>query len=346
MLGVAYYEFTVEPSGYIVVATGEHDRPIAQWSHESQAPTAALASQATSPIARVYKLDTLSYVAEDAAGAMVSQLNAMPPRLVPTEDGRNWRQEAWRDWRHLKTDYRATYLPLLENLRLDGAISWIAERTPPIGPLDDWSATSYWWAGSSAEQRNYNQWVENGCYVGCGPVAWAMLIGWIDNRAQWDWRWGAQWGIYRAGGGYGYNVVAPAYADGGINNIIREIRSWVGTFCLSGNGATYPATMGGVGNYLRYRSPGSVRTNFNPTGIAAWYCSDAVEYSIKSLGTPAIMGTGFLTHYPLGYGFAQRSRQVAWWFEYQKWVFVNQGWGGAGNTWVDATSWFSGEILP
>jgi hypothetical protein len=344
VLGTAYFEFTVEPAGYVVVATGEHDRPIAQWDHASLPPSAVLAQQASSPIAQVYKLDTLSYVAEDAAGEKVAQLNAIPQRLIPTPDGRDWRQEAWRDWQELKSSYRTTYLPLLEGLRLDAAISWVAERTTSIAPMD-WSPWSYWYAGSTSEQRNYDQWVENGFYIGCGPVAWAMLIGWIDNRAQFDGRFGHMWGIYRAGGGYGANAIAPLYADAGVDNMVREVHYRVGTFNLFGNGATYPATMGGVGNYLAYRSPGSVRTSFDPAGIPNPYSSYMVESSIKYLGTPAVMGTGWLTHYPLGFIFAQRQQQVLWWTEYQKYVYVNQGWRGTGNTWVDAGSWFSGEIL-
>jgi hypothetical protein len=344
--GVAYYEFAVDPAGYVVASTGEHDRPIAQWDHASPPPSQQLAQAAGSNrVERLFKLDTLSWAAEDAAGALAAQLNALPPKLVPADAGRSWRRESWSSWQELKNAYRATYLPLLESLRMDCAVTWIGERAPASVPLNGWSPWYYWYAGSGNEQRNYDQWDENGCAIGCGPVAWAMLIGWIDQRAQWDGRWARHWGIYRQGGGWGANAIAPLYNDGGIMNVIREIRAQVGTFCSMGMGATPPTSMHGVWQYLYYRSPITVRTNANLGGFPIWYCNDALENSIKS-GTPAVMGTGFLSHYPLGWQFAQCHRQVMWWYEYQKCVYVNQGWGGRLNAWVDAGTWFCGEMLP
>lgn len=228
---------------------------------------------------------------------------------------------------------------------MDAAIAWLGERVPAVGPAD-WSAWSYWYAGGTNEQCSYGQWTENGCAVGCGPVAWAMLIGWVDRRATWDWRWRNQRGMYRQNGGYGTDVMAPIGQDYGVYQIIRELRSRLGTWCITGSGATWPWDMSRASGYLAYRSPGYVRTFYNAAGVADAGCSAQVEASIKYLGTPAIMGTGWLTHYPLGFIFAQRQQQVLWWTEYQKWVWVNQGWWGYDNTWVDAGSWFSGEILP
>lgn len=31
---------------------------------------------------------------------------------------------------------------------------------------------------------------------------------------------------------------------------------------------------------------------------------------------------------------------------YDRFFYVNQGWGGAGNDWVAASTWFAGEIHP
>ena len=344
--GVAYYEFTIDPAGYVVASTGEHDRPIAQWDHAAAPPSVQLQRAAgAATVARLFKLDTLSWVAEDANGQLVAQVNALPPKLVPAEAGRSWRTENWSSWQELKNAYRATYLPLLESLRMDCAVTWIAERAPASVPMNGWSPWYYWYAGGGHEQRNYYQWTENGCAVGCGPVAWAMLIGWIDNRAQWDARWARHWGIYRYLGGYGGNAIAPLYNDSGIDNVIREIRAQVGTFCSMGQGATLPTSMHGVWQYLSYRAAVGVRTNANMAGFPVWYCNDPLEYSLKG-GTPAVMGTGFLSHYPLAWQFAQCHRQVMWWYEYQKCVYVNQGWGGSGNAWVDAGTWFCGEMLP
>jgi hypothetical protein len=78
---VAYYEFEVEPTGFIVVSTGPHDHPKPHWSLD-QAPVTrrleALAEESGRTVARVYKLDTLSYVGEDAGGQKVAQIGDLP----------------------------------------------------------------------------------------------------------------------------------------------------------------------------------------------------------------------------------------------------------------------------
>ena len=71
--------------------------------------------------------------------------------------------------------------------------------------------------------------------------------------------------------------------------------------------------------------------------------------SIIDYGTPAIIGTGWLNHYPLAYGYAWRSRQrcfIGCWTEYSRWFYVNQGWGGSNDGWVSASTWFAGRIRP
>jgi len=52
----------------------------------------------------------------------------------------------------------------------------------------------------------------------------------------------------------------------------------------------------------------------------------------------------------LAYGYAW-SRRPAAWYEPGDWVYdirfyVNNGWGGSGNGWVPASTWFAGEIYP
>ena len=78
---VAYYEFEVEPQGFIVVSAGEHDHPIPHFSFDL-APVSrrleALAEESGKTVARVYKLDALSYAGEDAGGRKVAQLGDLP----------------------------------------------------------------------------------------------------------------------------------------------------------------------------------------------------------------------------------------------------------------------------
>lgn len=78
--GVAYYEFVVDPAGFVVVPTGDHDFPVAHWSHTKPPVSGrleALAREAGRSVARRYKLDTLAYAAEDDAGERVATVG--PP---------------------------------------------------------------------------------------------------------------------------------------------------------------------------------------------------------------------------------------------------------------------------
>jgi hypothetical protein len=66
-----------------------------------------------------------------------------------------------------------------------------------------------------------------------------------------------------------------------------------------------------------------------------------------------VIGTGWLSHYPMAIGYAYQERIVRYCFifcwndtVYDRWFYVNQGWGGAGNEWVSASTWFAGEIFP
>jgi hypothetical protein len=226
--------------------------------------------------------------------------------------------------------------------------------------LGNWSPWYEYWAGSSGDQRWYNQmsagsWPNTSeCYSGCGATAWAMLFGWADYQAAiGNPTWINQWGIYRYNGGYGTNAVAPSYMDSGVSNMTWEIRNRIGTFCSFGLGATFPWEMWKSSGYLVNRSPLGVATRYNGVGVAEDQLRDYAVASIRDRHTPAIIGTGWLNHYPLAYGYHWRSRTVqrciGWWCwnetEYQREFYVNQGWGGSAG-WVPASTWFDGEIYP
>lgn len=215
--------------------------------------------------------------------------------------------------------------------------------------------TYFWAAGGGGAQTTYNQFDYNGCAVGCGPVAWAMLFGWGDRQAEVGGNayWAPRNGLYRENGGRGANAVAPIAMDNGVRNIIRELNGQVGTFCWSGSGATPPWSMDGSWRYLSGRSYTQQVCHWNSIG----WCEDGLRNraiaSIRDRRTPAIIGTGWLSHYPLAFGYAWQRRVIrrcfifCWDDEvYDRCFYVNQGWGGAGNEWVQAETWFSGEIYP
>ena len=222
--------------------------------------------------------------------------------------------------------------------------------------VNGWSAWNYFWAGSHNAQRLYNQMPSSdpqnpsGCWSGCGATAWAMLFGWADNQAaSGNAYWAGRWGLYRVNGGYGANAVAPQYWDTGVKNMIWEIRQRIGTFCAFGSGATAPWDMSGAAGYLTNRSGTRLYTNYNAVGISTDGLRERARDSIIDNKTPAIIGTGWLNHYPLAYGYAWRSRRrcfIACWTEYDRRFYVNQGWGGNDNGWVSASTWFAGRIRP
>jgi hypothetical protein len=180
-----------------------------------------------------------------------------------------------------------------------------------------------------------------------------MLLGWADRRASaGDPLWSSRWGIYRQGGGYGADAVAPITQDTGIDSVIREIRGYVGTFCIGASGATFPWSMGSAYRYLTGRSYVGIQTHWNSLGIHEGWIKDWAAQSIQGRGVPAIIGTGWLSHYPMAYGYAWERRIVrtcAIWcwdtVQYCDWFYVNQGWGGYGNEWIAASTWFAGSIF-
>jgi len=235
----------------------------------------------------------------------------------------------------------------------EGGVYW-AE----VGALGSWSSWTNYWAGSSGDQRLYDQMSagtspnSSSCYSGCGGTAWAMLFGWGDYQASLgNPAWSHRWGLYRQNGGTGSNAVAPKYMDTGVRNMTWELRNRIGTFCFGSSGATAPWNMSGASGYLASRTGATLSTHYNVLGIHETRLREKARNSIRDRKVPAIIGTGWLTHYPLAYGYRWRSRIVRKCFiwcwnetEYQRQFYVNQGWGGSGNGWVSAGTWFAGQL--
>lgn len=222
-----------------------------------------------------------------------------------------------------------------------------------------WTAWTYFWAGAHSHQRLYNQIPKNSspntssCASGCGATAWAMLFGWADERASWDSNWSHRWCMYKQNGGISTpNVVAPKYMDSGVKNMIWEIRNDISTFCWGNSGATYPWKMINAYKYLKPRCGYNMKTDYNSLGITTSGLREKARNSIRDRGVPAIIGTGWLSHYPLAYGYAWRKKKVkkcvlfVCWHEwvYSRWFYVNQGWSGSQNGYISADTWFAGRF--
>lgn len=347
--GVAYYHFDVDGGGYIVLSTGDHDAPVSHWRDDGEPLTDTLNSltQGRAAIAKFYRMDMASWVGEDAQGNLVAQIGQLPPKLVPTEGG-EWDVQDWSSWDELKSDYFDTYRPLIENEAMRVARLWEGVRSGEDGPWSSWAAT--WTRGATSGQCLYDQFTYNGCEVGCGPVAWAMLFGWADRRADLgDPDWSYRWGLYRQDGGRGFDDVAPRFTTTGARNVIKELNDEMGTFCLLGNGATLPGDMQKADRYLSGRTYATIETHFDKFGIQSSGLHDLARDDVLNEGKPSIIGTGWLTHYPVVVGFATRSRerQVLFWTERetQNVFYLNLGWGGRSNGWYDTGTWFCGRIF-
>ena len=521
----AYYEVAVilptannTPAGFIILAANQNDFPIAHWNNTGEPPTHILESESDGTARVFYKLDTLSYLAEDRGGNIAATLGQLPPKIegiqmawldqeqelgeaawVPDKDTPEDEEKsaisgtllisgtvlpptelqitAWESWDALKAGYVGSYGVFLEQQRREASELWRGEQADleygivllkeevfdlvmlwpeptvvldgpghfyiitqtvsqgsglpeffritvadnvPLGstpftatvtygngvqetvrfqiveqrfaylPLalvnqggnatatsvnvagepfrlsgelgiaptavSSWGSWHYFWAGTHGAQRLYNQMPASdpqnpsSCYSGCGATAWAMLFGWADNQAaSGNAFWAPRWGLYRVNGGYGADAVAPQTWDTGVKNMIWEIRQRINTFCAFGSGATAPWDMSGAAGYLTNRSGTRLYTNYNSLGISTSGLRERARDSIIDYRTPAIIGTGWLNHYPLAYGYAWRSRQrcfIGCWTEYSRWFYVNQGWGGNNDGWVSASTWFAGRIRP
>jgi len=218
-----------------------------------------------------------------------------------------------------------------------------------------WSSWNTFWAGSHNDQRLYSQIPKHtsnnssNCASGCGATSWAMLFGWGDYRASINGSgWQHRWGLYRENGGYGSNAIAPKNMNQGIRNVSWEIRNYISTFCWSGQGATAPWDMSDAYKYLQGRTGATLRTNYNVLGISTGGLRNRARDSIINRRVPAIIGTGWFKHYPLAYGYKWRRKRVKvlfWsYWKYQRKFYVNQGWGGSGNGWISARTWFVGQL--
>jgi hypothetical protein len=171
--GVAYYEFSLvngrgEKVGYVTLSNGEHEQPIAGWADEGISTVEQLIRQAENNgfiPAKVYKLNELSYVVEDASGRMAAHTPNLPLKIVgqrmewldadvqpatiesytaaaeTDENGIPEQQirrsgdteshfslEPWSSWEELKTGYTETYAVMNEWSRRAAASDWKVER--------------------------------------------------------------------------------------------------------------------------------------------------------------------------------------------------------------------------
>ncbi|HET9221898.1 MAG TPA: hypothetical protein VFO07_05305, partial [Roseiflexaceae bacterium] len=163
--GNAYYEFGVVPStgedaklGFIVVSAGEHDFPIAHWNYVGESPTEELvrkARESGQEAVKFYKLDALSYAAEDEQGNLIGNVGGELVKVsgldatsleqaagvseaiwTPDRQGggavqtsgpeppKSLKVSAWDSWAELQANYQTSYQLQLDSLRQKAQAEW------------------------------------------------------------------------------------------------------------------------------------------------------------------------------------------------------------------------------
>jgi hypothetical protein len=161
------------PIGFVVVTNGRHDFPISHWSLNRQPPSRQVATDPHSGCsdkaprsglaARLYRLDSLAYAAEDEGGQLVGQtgqlpaaisglphslgkaagqiessiarMDRVPPNDDGTQDARHTLERSGREppglkrddeggWPALKKRYADAFGPLLDHLRERASKTW------------------------------------------------------------------------------------------------------------------------------------------------------------------------------------------------------------------------------
>lgn len=153
-------------TGFLLLSAGKHDVPIPHWSLELEPPSRAVEAKGTGQgkVAKVMRLDSLTYAAEDARGNFVSHIGQFPPMPTglpgtlpkevelsslearPTTASKNDRrvggQQAkrtgiralkpkvtpWPSWQEAKKQYAAAYKHHLQALRDRAGQAWEIEE--------------------------------------------------------------------------------------------------------------------------------------------------------------------------------------------------------------------------
>jgi hypothetical protein len=281
----------------------------------------------------------------------ITVLDSVKGQAIPLEVTVDYADGMTQVHRFRIVEYYAALLPVV--LRETGGTTSSAVQSPvAIDRPAGWSSWHTYWAGTHSDQRLYGQLYKpdsSDCWSGCGATAWAMLFGWADYQASiGNSDWAPRWGLYRKDGGYGADAVAPkTIYPMGVVNMTKEIQGRIQTWCIMGQGATWPWKMDNASGYLAGRTGTSLTTNYSSVGIPWSSLRNKAASSIKNRHTPAVIGTGWLRHYPLAYGYAwreYRSWGVTWYT--QRRFYINKGWDGEGNGWISASTWFAGQIYP
>lgn len=258
--------------------------------------------------------------------------------------------ESFASWTELKHEYRSAFGPYIAALEMSAAPYWGSATKPvpfdkmgnqaPQCAVPDPAGTPHYSQVPPYTGPN-NSWFASGC----GPTAWAILLGWEDRQAaRGDPRFAPYWALYHQDGAldwFASDDVAPMTFDTGPQNTVMQLNRILGTTGVyligESEGATEPWKMSRVDTYLQ-------RQGFMADSIEAatfdWGGGDfdsLRDRAIKHIcvdQVPAVVGLGALAHY------AVATETFGYWF------YFNMGHGGVDDRWCAPGVFFAGTILP
>jgi hypothetical protein len=345
--GPAYYEVGVNEGGFIVVATGAHDVPVPHFDDRGVRPTEALAAQSSGrPIARYYKLDVLSYAAEDAAEELVAELGsniaaqAEAPELGPG---------SLSSFAELKRTYASRFGAELSELRASAAEAWEEEQADAsaLTPrATDWKQgdknlklSSAWWiegADILRDKIDFRQEKKGKCSSGCGPVAWAQLAVYADYMAEHGSAYYASMQAQKLHTGAPKGDLSfgpPARA------LVWDLNDALNTVCWGNKGSS--TTRHGMERFEKWaHSKGAKKL-----AVDSKLLSKQEEHAESWLKArrPTVLGVGVLQHYVVAVAFGRIQNGAKW----NRYVYSNHGWSGtSADGWIPLKAFYSATIKP
>jgi hypothetical protein len=344
-----------------VLATGDHDYPIVQWSSRGTRPSALLRERAATAgrhISRVYRLD-VDYVAETDDGARPAA-EAATEAATDTDDTMHLRDVGDATWRATKASFARDKRDYLAGLRASAAQAWNERQvsTKEDAPHMFGNAASlpnYCQVNDSGSTPHYRQlhsyeppsgrWYSSGC----AATSWALMIGWADMQAdEGDPKWAGLKALYRQGGSSDPNAPdarAPYGFDWGIRVMTSAIADTLGTWGApdatgESQGATEPWRMSRITDFLNAWGMGGsvIATTFDWGGGQFDSLRDRAVYHICSDQSAAVIGLGALSHYALGTETYTDGQTRSF--------YLNMGHGGYDDAWYSPGVFFAATLAP
>ncbi len=214
---------------------------------------------------------------------------------------------------------------------------------PGWQPIQEWSALNY-----SAQPRWKQFQLSKYCaigsgYVGCGPVAWTMLLGWFEHQGV------------PAALGNPLNVDSVLQQNTVVvNDTADSLHTLCDTHCVpfTGEGATFPWDMdGGLTLVDTIKQQGFVNWSANfqwETSPDSYNPSAKTGVNALKAGRPALLGLWGMMHYAVAYSYWEQLFQITPGgpsFKSMRWFSCNMGGGSKGGALYPADDIFYGLNL-